>query len=237
MTLPLEVLLHLQQLDHQHNALHERLAQVPVEVAKVRQRVEAAGQAKTQAQQALDDCQKRRREKELDVQAQEERLDKLKARGDIKTNKEYQAHLAEVETAKHAKSAAEDELLLLMEQADTFAQQVKRCDGQSKEVTSQATVEEAKLAEERERIQREAEQLAGEIAQVERTIEPALLKEYQRLRSRGKGLIIVAIQNGGCAGCRLAVPPQLIAEVRRQETAQHCPHCGRFLYWPHTVPA
>lgn len=232
----LEGLLQLQQRDHQKVAFQERLTQLPVELDRARQRVAAAQQAKEQTQQALEECQKARRAKEGDLQAQEERLSKLKARlSEIKTNKEYHAHLAEIDAAKQAQVAIEDELLLLMEQGETLAQQLKQRETELANATAGAAADEARLAEERQQIERQLEQLEAEMVQLEQSIEPGLLKEYRRLHARWKGAVVVPIQNGSCTGCRLAVPAQLIAEVRRQEAAQYCPHCGRFLYWPHAA--
>jgi len=238
MTLPFDALLQLQQLDQQKIAFQDRLTQVPVEQEQIRQRLDAARQAKTQAQQALDECQKQRRAKEQDVQGHEERLNKLKSRlSEIKTNKEYHAHLAEIDAAKQAQTHAEDEVLALMEQGETFTKQAAQAAKQLAEAEAKAKIEEAALEQERERITGLLEKLEADTGQLEPTIDAGLLKEYRRLHKRWKGSAIVPIQNDCCAGCRLAVPPQLIAEVRRHEKAQYCPHCGRFLYWPHTPVA
>jgi uncharacterized protein len=239
MTLQFDSLLQLQQLDQQKIAFHERLDQVPIEQAQIQHRLEAAQQAQGQVQQALDDCQKQRRTKEQDVQTHEERLNKLKTRlTEIKTNKEYHAHLAEIDAAKQAQTHAEDELLVLMEQTETLTQQVGQATAALKAAEARSKTEAAALEEERQRIDGLLQKLEADSAQLEPTIDPALLKVYHRLRTRWKGSAIAPIQNDCCSGCRLAVPPQLIAEVRRHEKVQYCPHCGRFLYWPHmTVPA
>jgi len=238
MTLPFDALLQLQQLDQQTLAFHDRLDQVPVEQEQIRGRVETARQAKAQAQQAQEESQKQRRTKEQDVQTHEERLNKLKARlTDIKTNKEYHAHLAEIEAAKQAQTHAEDEVLVLMEQGETLAQQVSQTAKQLVAAEAMAKEEDAALEQERQRITGLLEKLEADRAKLEPTIDSALLKEYQRLQKRWKGSAIAPIQNDCCSGCRLAVPPQLIAEVRRHEKAQYCPHCGRFLYWPQTSQA
>jgi hypothetical protein len=34
-----------------------------------------------------------------------------------------------------------------------------------------------------------------------------------------------------CAGCRLQIPPQLVAEVKRSQDLHTCPYCHRMLYW------
>jgi predicted nucleic acid-binding Zn-ribbon protein len=233
MTLPFDALLQLQQLDQQKIAFRDRLEQVPVEQAEIHRRLDTAQQVKTQAQQALDECQKQRRAKEQDVQSHEERHNKLKTRlTEIKTNKEYHAHLAEIDAAKQAQTHAEDEVLVLMEQTEALTQQVAQATAALKAAETQAKTEEAALEQERERITGLLEKLEADSAALEPTIDAVLLKEYHRLRTRWKGSAIAPIQNDCCSGCRLAVPPQLIAEVRRHEKAQYCPHCGRFLYWP-----
>ena len=236
MVLSFEGLLQLQQIDHQKVAFRDRLNQLPVELEKIRQRAAAAQQAQADAQQAVEQCQKQRRTKESDLQAQEERINKLKTRlGEIKTNKEYHAHLAEIETAKLGQTAIEDELLTLMEQTETVAQQLKQRQAELATAKTAAAAEEAKLEEERRSLEQQLERLKTETAALAPSLEPGLLKDYERLRERLKGSVIVPIQHDSCTGCRLAVPPQLIAEVRRQEAVQHCPHCGRFLYWPHAA--
>ena len=233
MPLRLEALLRLQQLDHQKAVHRERLDRLPSDLAAIRQRLEAAQQAKAQVQRALEENQKQRRERERDVEVHEEHMRKLKARlDDIKTNKEYQAHLTEIETAKQGLRNTEDDLLRLMEQGELQLQQVKQSEEQLAQATDAAHANEAKLTQEAEQIKREVEQLKTEAAQVEQSIDAGLLKEYHRIQSRRKGSAFVQIQNGSCAGCRLAIPPQLVTEVRRQEEAYTCPHCGRLLYWP-----
>jgi predicted nucleic acid-binding Zn-ribbon protein len=238
MTLQFDALLQLQQLDQQTLAFRERLDQLPVEQEQIRGRLEAARRAKAQAQQALDDSQKQRRAKEQDVQGHEERLNKLKTRlTEIKTNKEYHAHLVEIDTAKQAQTHAEDEVLALMEQGEALGQQAAQAGKQLTAAEAKAKEEETALEQERQRITGLLEKLEGDRANLEPTIDAALLKEYRRLQKRWKGSAIAPIQNDCCSGCRLAVPPQLIAEVRRHEKAQYCPHCGRFLYWPHSPVA
>jgi uncharacterized protein len=39
------------------------------------------------------------------------------------------------------------------------------------------------------------------------------------------------VRDGMCAGCRLQIPPQLIAQVKRSDDLQICPYCRRMLYW------
>jgi predicted nucleic acid-binding Zn-ribbon protein len=71
-------------------------------------------------------------------------------------------------------------------------------------------------------------------------IEKGLLSRYTKLKAARKDLAVVSIRNGICTGCRLQLPPQLVAEVKRSNELQTCTYCHRILYWegePATVSA
>ena len=42
---------------------------------------------------------------------------------------------------------------------------------------------------------------------------------------------MAAVRDGICTGCRLQIPPQLIAQVKRSDDLHVCPYCRRMLYW------
>jgi predicted nucleic acid-binding Zn-ribbon protein len=62
-------------------------------------------------------------------------------------------------------------------------------------------------------------------------LDKKLMARYAKLKAARKDVAIVAIRNGICAGCRLQLPPQLLAEVKRSEDLQSCSYCHRILYW------
>jgi predicted nucleic acid-binding Zn-ribbon protein len=194
----------------------------------------------TEAQKRLTDTTgqietlaKTRRAKEQDLASQEDRIQKLRTRqGEIKTNKEYQAHIQEIEAAKTQKTKLEDELLALMEQTETLQSQI----GQIQAALQTA---EAEFAAEKQRLETENAGEAQELAALEQertvraaAVEPDILKQYDRLRASRKDLAVVAIVQGSCTGCHMSVPPQLAAEVKRQDRLLTCSSCQRILYWP-----
>jgi len=62
-------------------------------------------------------------------------------------------------------------------------------------------------------------------------VERGLLERYTKLKSSRKDQALAAIKGGMCSGCRLQIPPQLIAEVKRSQDLHTCPYCHRMLYW------
>ena len=74
------------------------------------------------AKEALLTAQKNKRDRDKDLEAGVQKVEKLKARtSEIKNNKEYQALLKEIETAEQENKAIEDDILVLMEKIDAAA--------------------------------------------------------------------------------------------------------------------
>jgi predicted nucleic acid-binding Zn-ribbon protein len=229
----LGLLIRLQELDTQLDQLREKRERLPQDIEEAKTPIDKAQAEYEKAKTTYESLSKQKRDKERDLTAQEEKLTKLHARTtEIKTNKEYQAHLAEIEAAKHEKGNLEEALLVLMDQVD---QAKTEMDGKQKVVAQ----EEARFQKERQRMEAEivtAEETLKQLEQDSKAaaakIEERLLRDYHQLRATRKGLAVVAVKDGTCLGCRLALPPQLFADVRKNDKILACSHCHRFLFWP-----
>jgi predicted nucleic acid-binding Zn-ribbon protein len=56
------------------------------------------------------------------------------------------------------------------------------------------------------------------------------LQTYERLRRAKGGLAVVAVRNGLCAGCHVAVTAATLRQARSGNDLVTCPTCGRILY-------
>ncbi len=180
---------------------------------------------------ALDQVAKERKEKEQALQSAEEKITKLKGRlTELKTNKEYQTHLHEIESANVEKGKVEEELLVAMERADAVKKEIA---AQEKMVAE----EEKKFRSEKEALENSikgrAESMKGleqERSALSDKVEKKLLDEYKRLVATQRGLAVVALKGNICTGCHFSLPPQLVAEVRKGEKVLICSYCHRILY-------
>jgi len=59
-----------------------------------------------------------------------------------------------------------------------------------------------------------------------------LLEVYEKLAAQNDGSVVVHLKDGVCGGCHLKVQPQLVSEIRLQESLHTCPHCRLILLWP-----
>ncbi|MDI6739298.1 MAG: hypothetical protein QME74_02925 [Candidatus Edwardsbacteria bacterium] len=75
------------------------------------------------------------------------------------------------------------------------------------------------------------EQLQKALANLEKQIEPAILRQYKRLKDRN-GRPVVPVINGNCCGCYIKIPTALASNAMKNQILATCGNCGRFLYWP-----
>jgi mannitol/fructose-specific phosphotransferase system IIA component (Ntr-type) len=77
-------------------------------------------------------------------------------------------------------------------------------------------------------------QLEKSIAEIRAQLPSDVADRYDRLQKRYP-LAVIPLAHGNCSRCGLAVPAAVVNAAKAGEELQHCPHCGRFLYYPDTV--
>lgn len=224
-------LVELQTLDLRISEIKEHQRKTPQLIDAAEAPFKEALRQQQDAKAALETLTKERRDRERDLEAHESQTDKMKTRlSELKTNKEYQAHLFEIEMANKKKGEIEEQILLLMEKIETRQKEIKQL---------QAKVSEAErlFQQEKDKLETTAAGLASELTQLEQkqrelasTVDKDLLSRYAKLKATRKELALAPIRNGICWGCRLQIPPQLVAEVRRSEGLLTCSYCQRILY-------
>jgi len=217
--------------------INEQRRKIPDRLHAVETPLREAKQALEGTNAAVEALVKERRAHEKDVEAQDAHTDKMRTRlADLKTNKEYQAHLFELQMANKKKSEIEDKVLACMEKIEQLQTAAKAAQEQVR-VVEQAFAQERQVLDELDRTL-SAELADLEVRQRDRSthVDPALLARYTKLKAARKDQALAAIKGGICSGCRLQIPPQLIAEVKRSQDLHTCPYCHRMLYWDGEVP-
>ena len=236
-------LIRLQELDRETDRLRHKLAEIVPQIEETRQHLAAAERALEEGKARVEGARKDRRAAEKDLEMQIEKRRKFQdQQGKVKTNKEYQALMGELETLKVSETAAEDRILEIMEGQ---AEAERLLPGLTAEVGREKTE-----FQEKERILRAAEErLRGELAAAEEAragivaaLEPEALQTYQRI-AKLRGSAVAEVRDEFCMGCRTKVTSQNFMEAMRNDRILHCPHCHRILYYvrpevrPATAPA
>ncbi len=173
---------------------------------------------------------------ELELQhGQETRVKKEAQLHSIKTNKEYQATLAEIESLDRKNQRIEEKLLELLDlvekERQTFTEKKKELE--EKEAVFQ---QELKELEEREKTLNERLQKAkAATEEVSQKVNPDLYRRFVRI-FRNKNGVAVATANGGhCGACNIKLTPRTLQMAKRGQDIVVCEGCSRFLYWDHSL--
>lgn len=177
---------------------------------------------------------KQRRSGERELATQEDQLRKIRNRlSELKTNKEYQAHLFEIELARKKKDSIEENVLDMMERVEQNEQAVKELEAQAQEVQNLFNNEKARLETHFANLAEELADLDRQQKSIADMVEKPLLARYTRLKTMRKGYAVAQLRDGACGGCQLQLPPQLVAEVKRGDELMDCSYCHRILYMAH----
>ncbi len=85
-----------------------------------------------------------------------------------------------------------------------------------------------KHTEELNSVAGEVKDLKARVAEVEKKLSPALLKEYKRVKEI-RPTPVAILQDNRCAGCNMLLPSGMAASVKKAEKLTFCENCGRIL--------
>ncbi len=225
-------LIELQKLDLRIAEVREQRRKIPERLEASQSPLHETKRIVQETSAAIEMSTKERRNYEKDLDAHEDRIGKMKDRASqLKTNQEYQAHLFEIDLANKKRGEIEENILVAMEKIDQMQRTLVEAQSKAKEA-DRVFVEEKKTLDEMDRqLAGELENLEGKQKELVAKIDKPLLDRYNRLKSARKDHALAAVKDGICVGCRLQLPPQLTAEVKRMEELHTCPYCYRMLYW------
>jgi len=224
-------LINLQKIDSEIYVLKYEKESKPERIKAL----DAAFEEKKQRLENLDkiflDLQKQKKDKELELASKEEAAKKLETQlYQLKTNKEYQAMLQQINDTKADVSVIEDKILETMDQLDRMKAEVDK----EKQILQQ---EEKLLNEEKNKIQDRIKQIDDRLKQLEAQqkqiipeIDPKILPQYQRILKSRDALAIVSVKDNSCGGCNMYVPAQVINLIKMYERIITCEVCNRMLY-------
>jgi predicted nucleic acid-binding Zn-ribbon protein len=227
----LQTLINLQGIDTEIYLLRAEKESKPKELKAIEDAFEAKKQQLATLEKGSQDLLKQRKDKETELAAKEEGIKKLQGQlYQLKTNKEYQTMLQQINDAKADGSVIEDKILELFNQADQVKVEIdkekQRLQEEEKVVTDQRGKVQQKIKDIDVRI--------GQLDQERRVILPGIdskiISQYDRILANRDGLAIVSVKDNSCQGCNMYVPPQVINLIKMYEHIITCEVCNRMLY-------
>ena len=227
----LRLLRELQDLDLDLKAIEADKERYPMEIKILDEKLASEKEMLRERREKSDLLEKERRQKEGDLELEQERMKRAQSKlYEVKTNKEYQALLAEIEALKEINSQREIEILEIMDEIDELKREYATMEKELLETEKRIGAEKKSLEENLGKVDGALASKKRKRTMVAKKLRPELMMLYQRLREKRRTAAVPA-RFGACQGCNMKIPPQMFNEVQKSEAIIVCPSCNRILYW------
>ncbi len=226
-------LIALQKIDTETQKVLQSRKDLPLRLARLDADFAAVREALEEERNRLEAKNQNHRELEEALKKGMEQLRKTRDRiHEVKSNKEYQAVLKEIETLEQKHGVVEDKIISILEEIDAMKTSLAIREGDFQSAGR-------RYEEERERLENRIGSIESQIQERQRQgeslrekIPKNLLKRYDMTKNVNQGLAVVSAWKETCDGCHMSIPPQLYNELLEDtEDLMVCPNCRRIIYW------
>jgi len=180
---------------------------------------------------------KQRQEKEQLLQEESKKATEKRMRMNrIKNIKELQALQREIDQIKLGNSQLEEELIKLLEEAESYASALRAKEEELKQLEAAWREKQGEIEAQVAGIERAVAEASALRQAIATRLNRELIERYELIFSRRGDMAVVTVSDGICQGCYMNIPPQLWNEIIRSEKLILCPSCHRILYSKPTVP-
>jgi len=221
----------LQTIDKEIYRLEKEKNDQPQIIAQLKNSFEAKKANLKAIEDKLTALLLKRKEKELALAAKEEDTKKHQVQlYTLKTNKEYQAKLKEIEGIAADKSVLEEDILKILVELDTLKAETD----QENEVLKKEEVvfisEKKKIEEHLKEVEIQLADMQAKRKLITPEVDKKILSSYERILKGREGMALAAVKDYSCQGCFINVTAQVVNEIKRHDRLVICENCARILY-------
>lgn len=225
-------LLKLQEIDYFLGELERSKEYLPDMMENLKREL-AESQLKFEtAMSDLEDAKLKQKNLELEVKTKEVDLQKYQQQMmSIKTNKEYDALVAEIDMIKTSISSMETELIETIDLISVLETNIEEFKEKLSHTKDNNGKQLAILQEKIDTIGDKVSAKNGERDSVTTEISRQIFSVYDRVRKGKGGSAVVPVKSRACGACFKALTPKKVQEIRKAVKILTCDNCGRLLYW------
>ena len=232
----LGLLLKLQIIDYDCGELERSKEYLPDMMENLTREIQEAKQAFETTTLALEESRIRQKNLELEIATRESELQKYQQQMmSIKTNKEYDALVAEIDVSKAAISEMETELLETIEAIGGMEKEIDEHEDKCSKVEEN---NKRQLEILQEKVDSIGDVMSGKQKEregIKSSITRQTLSMYERVRRSRGGDAVVVVKKRACGSCYKALTPKKVQEIRRADRIHTCESCGRLLFWDEAI--
>jgi len=228
----LALLIELQKMESKAGSIAARKKDLPVQLADLEAKFKEHHAGVETVREHLEELRKRRRDKDNQLRTGQETLKRTRDRLlDVKTNKEYQSVLKEIETFESKNSHMEDEIISLLDELDLLEKAVKTREEELEAQSRRYEEEKTKMTDELSSLVGELDVCTRKSGELKKRISADILRKYEQIKNAKRGVAVVSCWKEVCNGCHMSIPPQLYNELQKSMALVICPNCSRIIYW------
>lgn len=226
----LKLLLELQKIDYDIGELERSKDYMPDMMGSLQSEIDNAKKALADAEAELASLTAHAKTDELELTSMQEDLQRYQSQMmSIKTNKEYDALVHEIDALKTRISEKETEILSSEERAEELSGAMEGLKSNAEQISENNGKQLVSLQERIDTVADKVRERDHERQKLVAQVSRATMSVYERVR-RGKGAqVVVSVRKGACSGCFKTVPPQRLQEIKRGVKVIMCDSCGRML--------
>jgi predicted nucleic acid-binding Zn-ribbon protein len=228
----LELLLDLQEIDDELGELERSKIYLPEMIQKLEGEIANLETEIDESKGTIQESLKEQKALELEIESDKQQLENYQRQmRTIKTNKEYDALTAEIDSKKIEISEKEERVLTLMSTIDECQEKETELSSRLEEVKNGNSEQLKYLNEQSSSLQAKIDNRIEKRNKIAKNIKRQIIGIYERVRKGKGGLVVVPVRKKACGGCFKQIPPQRIQEIRRGDRIFSCDSCGRILIW------
>lgn len=228
----IELLLKLQVIDYDLGELERSKEYIPDMMENLKREIKESEDIFRKTEKELSESQVMQKNLELEISTRQVELKKLQTQMmSIKTNKEYDALISQIDNVKEAISERETQVLELIEKIEKLNGGIDDFRKKAKEVGEQNEKQLAILQEKMDSVGTKVSIKEDERHRIEVQVPKRTMSIYERVRKNRGGDVVVTVKKRACGSCYKALPPHRIQEIKRGDQIITCDNCGRMLIW------
>ncbi|MCR4665785.1 MAG: hypothetical protein K5657_00625 [Desulfovibrio sp.] len=225
-------LIELQKVDDERFATRQILENAPEEIAQLRKKYESVERRRDHILDKITHLNEQSKRLSSELSDDSAKIKKSKTKlMQAENTREYQAMVREVDNMEKSSSTREEEKTALEDELKNQNVLLTEIDKEYTALKSELEVKEGGLAEKIEKTEALLTTLDARRAESSKSISTPVFQRYEFIRKRLDHPVIVAIKDGVCTGCHIAVPPQVFIELQRGQQIMSCPNCQRLIFW------
>lgn len=228
----LSLLLSLQEIDDHLGELERSRIYLPEMIHNLEQEISDLENSIEESNTVSKESELEQKSLELEIETNKQELEKYQGQMKvIKTNKEYDALIGEIDNKKREIADKEERVLTLMSQIDEHSEKLTELNDSLKESRENNADQLTTLRAQETNLQAKIDEKMEGRKNIAKDINRQIIGIYERVRKGKGGLVVVPVRKKSCGGCFKQIPPQRIQEIRRGDRIFACESCGRIVIW------